>query len=307
VAFKSAFGGPGPRATPTIFGGRVYTVGATGLLDCLDGATGKTIWNVNILEDNESQAVASHGVCGSPLIVDDRVIVCPTGANGISLAAYECESGKRVWQGGKHQASYGSPLLTDLGGVRQILLNNSFGVAGHDAATGKVLWSFEWTNGERTNCSQTLANVPSPGQVFISTGYGQGCALLHIESADKPPEKLWDNRFMKTKFTTAVFRDGYFYGLDEGILESMDAKTGQKRKKGGRYGHGHILLAGDLLIVQAENGEVVLVEANPGLKELGRSPALSGKTWNNPALAGKYLLVRNDHEAACLELAVEKE
>jgi outer membrane protein assembly factor BamB len=170
-----------------------------------------------------------------------------------------------------------------------------------------VLWSFPWTNSERTNCSQPIANVEKPGQVFIGTGYGIGCVMLQIESTDKPPREVWSNRYMKTKFTSPIYHDGIIYGLDDGILESMDAQTGQKRKKGGHYGHGQVLLAGDLLIVQAESGEVILVDATPQLTELGRFPALSGKTWNNPALAGKYLLVRNDEEAACLELALEKD
>ena len=157
---------------------------------------------------------------------------------------------------------------------------------------------------------QSLANVSGAGHVFVSTGYDQGCVMLHVDRDDKAQwrvEELWRNRLMKTKFSSAVFHDGFIYGLDEGILESMDAKSGERRKKGGRYGHGQILLVGHLLIVQAELGNVVLVAAEPALKELGRFPALSGRTWNNPALAGKYLLVRNDHEAACYELPLEKQ
>src|SRR5262249_55775494 len=108
--FDKTLGGPGPRATPTIAEGRVYAVGATGMLNCLDAATGQRIWNVNILVDNQAENIA-HGVCGSPLVVDDLVIVNPTGANGISLVAYDRNSGRRVWQGGKDRASYGSALI----------------------------------------------------------------------------------------------------------------------------------------------------------------------------------------------------
>jgi outer membrane protein assembly factor BamB len=102
-----------------------------------------------------------------------------------------------------------------------------------------------------------------------------------------------------------VFHNGHIYGLDDGILECVDPLTCKRIWKDGRYQHGQVLLAGDLLIVQMENGQVALVEAAPaGWRELGRFTALSGKTWNNPALAGRYLLVRNDHEAACYELPV---
>jgi len=97
------------------------------------------------------------------------------------------------------------------------------------------------------------------------------------------------------------------YGLDEGILACLDIKTGTQIWKGGRYQHGQILLAGDLLIVQAETGDVFLVKLDPHkLIELGKIPALSAKTWNNPALAGRMLLVRNDREAACYELPIRE-
>jgi outer membrane protein assembly factor BamB len=308
VHFGSAFGGAGPRATPTIAAGRVYSVGATGILNCLDGANGKAIWSVDILQDNQAENI-SHGVCGSPLVLDKRVIVCPTGPNGISLAAYDRDTGKRLWRGGRDQASYGSPLLAELAGAKQILLCNAEGVAAHNPDSGEVLWRFAWTNRERTNCSQPLPNVGGPDTVFVSTDYGQGCVMLQVERSTDgewlPPRKLWDNRLMKTKFTTAVFHRGFLFGLDDGILECLDARDGSKKWKEGRFGHGQVLLAGDLLLIQAEDGEVVLGEASPERwKELGRIAALSGKTWNNLALAGKYLLVRNDREAACYELAL---
>jgi outer membrane protein assembly factor BamB len=297
---------PGPRATPTIAGGRVYAVGATGQLNCLDGATGRVLWAVNILKDNQARDLAYHGVCGSPLVVDDRVIVSPTGKNGPSLVAYHKDTGERLWRGGKDKASYSSPLLADLAGQRQVLVFNMVGVAGHDLATGQLLWTFPWTNSDPSNASQPIPNAGAPDQVFVGTGYGKGCALFRVErKADGTwaTHTLWQNRNLKTKFTTAVLHRGHLYGLDDGILECVEVATGNRVWKDGRYQHGQILLAGDLLLIQAENGEVVLVDPVPdGLRELGRIPALNGTTWNNPALAGRFLLVRNDQEAACYEL-----
>jgi outer membrane protein assembly factor BamB len=308
VRFDSSMGGPGPRATPTIVDGRVYTVGGTGILNCLDGSTGQPIWTVDILKDNQANNIV-HGVCGSPLVVDNLVVVSPTGSNGISLSAYDRETGRRLWQGGKDQASYGSPMLATLAGFHQILLFTSEGVAAHEVATGQLLWSFPWTNSERVNCSQPLPDVGRDDQVFVSTGYGKGCALIRVKPSSEgwSVETLWQSRKdMKTKFTTPVFHRGYIYGLDDGILECLNPRTGRQLWKGTRYHHGQSLLAGDLLLVQSEDGPVVLVEPVPeGQRELGRLPALSGKTWNNPALAGRYLLVRNDHEAACYELPTE--
>jgi outer membrane protein assembly factor BamB len=304
VRFDSSMGGPGPRATPTIDDGRVYAVGATGLLNCLDAGTGRVIWPVNILEDNQAENIG-HGVCGSPLVIGDRVIVSPTGADGNSLAAYDRRTGKRLWRGGQAQTSYSSPLLAELGDTRQVLLFNSAGVAGHDLDSGRVLWSFPWTNGQEINCSQPIPNAGGPGQVYLSTGYGKGSALIQVwRSGDAWSARArWTSRAMGTKFTTAVLYQGHVYGLDDGILACQDLRTGRRRWKDGRYGHGQVLLAGDLLLVQAEGGDVVLVEPSAdGLHELGRLAALSGKTWNNPALTGRLLLVRNDREAACFEL-----
>jgi outer membrane protein assembly factor BamB len=112
---------------------------------------------------------------------------------------------------------------------------------------------------------------------------------------------------MKTKFTTAVIYDGYVYGLDDGILACVDLKTGKRKWKGGRYQHGQLLLVGEWLVIQAEEGDVVLVRATPRkLDEVGRLPALSSKTWNNPALNKEYLVVRNDQEAICFRISSAK-
>jgi outer membrane protein assembly factor BamB len=283
----------------------VYAVGATGLLNCLDGATGRARWSVNTLEDHGAENLF-HGVSASPLVAGDLVVVSPTGADGISLAAYDRETGKRVWQGGRDRASYGSPLEAEWGGVRQVLLYTSAGVSGHDLGTGEVLWSFPWANREGVHCSQPIPDAGRPGQVFVSTGYGKGAALFQVEGTAGQAwstRPLWGSREMKTKFTTPVLHGGRVYGLDDGFLACVDLGTGRRLWKQGRYGHGQVLLAGDLLLVQAEDGRVVLVEPSPdGLRELGRLPALASKTWNSPALAGRFLLVRNDREAACYQV-----
>jgi outer membrane protein assembly factor BamB len=308
--FDAPMGGPGPRATPTITDGRVYTVGGTGILNCLDGATGRPHWSANILDDNSGRPI-SHGVCGSPLVAGDAVIVAPTGNKQVCLAAYDQESGKRLWQGGAHVASYGSPALVDLAGSKQVLLVTDDGIEGCDLATGHSLWSFTWTNGVRVNCSQPIVVDAPAGRVLFCTGYNTGSVLLEISSPAGNTcavKALWKNsQSMKTKFTTAVLHKGYAYGLDEGILACLDPATGKQKWKAGRYQHGQILLAGDLLIVQTERGDVVLVQPDPlKLIELGTIPALSSKTWNNPALAGRILLVRNDQEAACYELPTRR-
>jgi outer membrane protein assembly factor BamB len=306
---EGSAGGTGPRATPTIHQGDVYTLGATGVLNRLDGATGKSRWSVNILKDAGATNPA-HGMCGSPLIVDETVVVGPGGPNGYSLIAYNRETGKQVWHGGSGPASYSSPLLAEIDGQPTILYFNAAELAAHDPKSGKVLWTFPWKNDVNTNCAQPVVLGGKPTKVFLSSGYGAGAVLLEV-AQPKPGEwkirDLWTSRDMKNKFTTSIVYKDHLYGLDDGILACISLKDGRKAWKGGRYGHGQALLVGDVLLVQAEDGTVVLVEPDPKkLKEIAKLPALDGKTWNNPVLSGSLLLVRNDHEAICFETATKK-
>lgn len=301
----AGLGGVGPGATPSVAGGRVYSVGATGLLNCLDAATGKPHWHVDLLRECNAKNL-EHGACASPLVDGDRVIVCSTRRGGPSLLAFQAETGQLLWQAGDHTAGYSSPALAEIGGVPQIVLFDSNGVTGHARDKGSELWHFEWNPVSGVNASQPLVGVTGPDRVLISTGYGKGATLLRIVKGDGrwSAEAVCEgSKHLKTKFTTAVPHGAYVYGLDEGILTCFDPATKKQRWKDGRYGHGQILLAGDTLIVQAENGEVVLVAPSPeGLREVSRTPALTEKTWNNPALAGRFLLVRNDREAVCFDV-----
>ena len=307
VHFDSSLGGPGPRATPAVERGRVFAIGATGLLNCLDALTGQRLWSVDVLLDNGGESL-SHGVCASPLVDRAWVVVCPTGPHGPSLAGYEIDSGKRAWSWGQRGASYSSPILASLAGVAQVLLFDSEGISAHDRESGAPLWNFAWTNSVKTNAAQPIVLAGETDAVLVSTGYDKGCAMIRV---DRSPEgnwsaqTLWSNNRLKSKFSSPVVHGGYVYGLDDGILACLELATGERKWKSGRYGHGQILRVADLAIVQAESGEIALVELNAqGLRELGRLPTLHSKTWNHPALAGPFLLVRNDREAACYELVL---
>jgi outer membrane protein assembly factor BamB len=309
-------GGDGPRATPTIVDGRVYTLGGTGILDCIDGTTGKNLWTRDTLADIKRDNVY-WGKSNSPLVFDDKVIV--TGGRiadderrkseneGPSLVAYDRASGNLLWKAGDDAASYASPALATLAGKKQILSVNAHSVTGHDPEDGKILWNFPWP-GDMAKASQP---VPLPNdRVFLSAGYDVGCVLLHVtRSSDGQwsAEPLWATRSMRTQFSNVVITRNCAFGLDSRLLCCVDLATGERKWKGERFDFGQVLLVGDLLIVQAEKpGDVVLVEANPDeFKELGRIHALKDKTWNNPVLSGPYLLVRNDREAVCYELPVE--
>jgi outer membrane protein assembly factor BamB len=314
--FSETLGGDGPRATPTIaeygpvgFGGNsqcVVTLGAFGQLNCLDLRTGKPLWPArNILKDADAKNLV-WAMAGSPLVYDGMIVVSPGGMNGKSLAAYDLMTGEPRWFAGNSVAAYCSPALMTVGGVKQVVIVNQKNVTGHDATTGAVLWEHPWP-GEQPKVSQPIAVAEN--RVFCSTGYAIGCMLLELapNGGKFTTTDLYGGRNanMKTKFTNVAIRDGKAYGLDDGILECLDIETGKKLWKEGRFGHGQILMVDDLLLVLAESGEMVMLEVNPKeMVELGRFQALEGKTWNNPVLVGPYLLLRNDHEAACFKVEI---
>ncbi len=320
--YDTILGGIGPRATPTVDSGRVYTLGAKAMFQCLDAATGKLLWRHDLLEEfgideKEEDKQVCYGRSNSPLVIGDLVVIPaggPLGGRRYSLVAYDKATGETVWRGGEHQVSYSSPARATLGGVEQILIVCEDFLSSHDPATGKVLWEHDWPGKSQTNANVSQAVPVGDDRVFLSKGYGGGAALLKIK---RPSEGTWavDEIWpkspvmnMKTKFTNVAVRSGYVYGLDDGILECIELETGRKRWKRGRYGHGQILLVGELLLVQAESGEVVLVEASPEkLNELGRFQAVDDQTWNNLCLYGPYLLVRNAREAACYKLPLANE
>lgn len=306
VRWNDPLGGPGPRATPTLVDGRVYSLGGTGLLNVLDLRSGELLWSINVVEQSGAEP-PTYGVSASPLIVGDAVVVAAGGPGGRSLVAYQRETGERLWAGGNDGAAYSSPVLARLADREMILLLGAKSVVGHDAEDGAVLWSYPWPPTEMV--SQVLV---LPGErLFVSSGYGVGAKLLSLR--DRGPagfevEPIWESLAMKAKFTNVVHKDGFLYGLDDGILACVDLSNGERQWKGGRYGHGQLILVHDLLLVIAEDGRMVLVHAVPdGHRELGVFDALAGKTWNHPALAGSKLVVRNDREAACYELPLESD
>ncbi len=300
--FSEALGGDGPRATPTVYDGRLYALGATGILNCLEPRTGKKIWSHNILVENAIPNIP-WGMTGSPLVYDQVVVINPGGPKQQGLMAFDRVTGKPFWQAGNDEASYCAPQLSIVDGVRQILLFDGVGIAGHDPKDGRQLWKFPWTTQAKCNASQPF--VPEPDQVFVSNGYGVGSVLLQVthQKEDWTVKPLWESKKLRLKFNSGVLQDHYVYGLDEGILACFDLRDSKLKWKGGRYSFGQVLLVGEWLIVLAETGEVALVKAIPeAFTEVARFQAITGKTWNNPAMWKGLLLVRNGDEAACYDL-----
>jgi outer membrane protein assembly factor BamB len=250
------------------------------------------------------------GKAGSPVIVDDRVIVSVGGNSDASLVAYEIATGEPAWAAGRRQSSYATPVLTELAGVRQIISVNEDAVTAHRADDGEVLWEHEWLGSSDTNASSSQPVPVGDDRLLLSKGYGGGAELIKItadESGKLSSHTVWKNKsVMRTKMGNVVVRDSFVYGLNEGILQCIELDSGRsrwKKRRTPKFGHGQIMLVGDVILVLSEPGEVILVEASPKkYTELASMPALEGITWNNPALAGPFLLVRNAEQAACLEL-----
>ena len=303
-AFKEMMGGDGPRATPTWHDGRIYALGAAGELRCLDDTTGRLLWRTTILEDADASN-RQWGMSAAPLIVGDTVVTLPGGTRGRSVIAYDRTTGEQAWSALDDVQSYSSPMLVTLAGVRQILVFSASRLMGITPDRGEVLWEFPWTTQYGVNASQPL--LLDDRRVFVSTGYGTGAAAIELESSGGrlTPRELWRTNRMKNQFTSSVLHDGFIYGLDEAILACIDARTGEIKWKGGRYGYGQVMLASGHLIVLTEGGDLALVRPTPEAHvEIARFPALEGKTWNHPAIVDGYLLVRNLNEMAAFDLRV---
>ncbi|HSH93966.1 MAG TPA: PQQ-binding-like beta-propeller repeat protein [Roseimicrobium sp.] len=302
--FQEGMGGDGPRATPTWHAGRIYSLGAEGDIKCLNAVDGRMLWSNNVLGDGRS-ANLMYGMSTSPLIVDDLVIVQggDAGGNGSWVLAYDRMTGSLRWQAMKDKAAYASPMLVTLAGERQILVVGGFRAAGLSPKDGKLLWEFAHPVPYDNNIAQPI--ITGTNTLILSAGYGTGSTALAFDSKDGhlTPRVLWKNKFLKSKFSSAVLWQGHLYGLDEDILTCINAVTGERKWKDERYGYGQLLVADGHLIILSGSGELALVRATPEKHdELVRIPAIEGKTWNNVALGGGRLLIRNSVEMACYDL-----
>jgi len=296
--FWESNAGPGPRGTPTLSNGRVYTFGGTGIVNALDAADGAVVWSRNAAAD-AGKKTPEWGFASSPLVVGDMVVV---GASG-KLVAYNIATGEPRWFGPDGGVSYSSPQLATIDGVPQILLVSVAGATSVAPADGAQLWKHAWPGYPIVQPALT-----AEGDVLISVSDSSGTRRLAPTHGPNgwTVEERWTSPGLKPYFNDFVVHKGYAFGFDGGILACIDLKDGKRVWKGGRYGHGQLVLLADqdLLVVLTEEGEVALVTAAPDqFKELARRPAIEGKTWNHPVVAGDVLLVRNGQEMVAFRLS----
>jgi outer membrane protein assembly factor BamB len=313
-AFHKDQMGNGPRATPTIHDGLIFTLGATGELVCLN-AKKELQWSHNILRDADAKKI-QWGMTGSPLIVNDLVIahagvdpdISPTQRPGTALIAYDYKIGEKRWAVANRKAGYSSPQLVTLAKVQQILLFDGEALGGFDPKTGKQLWMTPWITKMDMNMIQPV--IIGDDQVFISSELDNGCALLQIKpssNSDDPwtVETVWKTKSLAARFANPVYDGKNIYGLQflNGVLRCVDVKDGSLRWSGERYGPGQMLLVNDVLLIVSDKGEVSLLATDTAEpKVLARFAALDEKTWNTPTLAGDQLFIRNQKEIVCLKL-----
>ncbi len=305
--FWEAMGGPGPRATPAYRDGRLYTLGATGVLSCLDVSTGEPLWTRNIADDTGAP-VPQWAFSSSPLIVDDLVIVhAPAAPDDRGLVAYELASGEPRWFAEAPGTSYSSPHPATLDGVRQIVMISAVGVSGFEIETGARLWKHEWPPAAGGDRVVQPAVVDDGTAILMATvdGGTRKIAVSSDASGKWETSEVWTSRALKSYYNDLVVHEGTAFGFDRNIMAAMDIASGERVWKGGRYGNGQVLLVReqDLLIVTSEQGDLALVRATAdGYEELSRVEVLDGKTWNHPIVADGILYVRNSEEAAAYRL-----
>jgi outer membrane protein assembly factor BamB len=298
--FWESNAGAGPRGTPTLSDGHVYTFGATGIVNALDARTGAVLWSRNAASDTSAK-IPGWGFASSPLVVDDLVIVAASG----KLVAYEGITGKPRWFAQSTGGSYSSPHLLTIQGVPQVLLLTGAGATSFAPAGGQVLWQH---TGDGSLILQPA--VTADGDILMSTcdmSGGTGTRRITVTKGQEgwTVKERWTSPGLKPYFNDFVVHNGHAFGFDGRILSCIDVSDGKRKWKGGRYGNGQLMLLPDqnLLLVLSETGELALVSAVPDqFTELARLQAIEGKTWNHPVLAGNTLLVRNGEEMAAFRL-----
>jgi len=294
--------GNGPRSTPTIDGDLVFVLGAKGDLAALSTADGTVRWARDLKKEYGAKP-PQWGVSTSPL-VEGRLLMVNVGGEGVSLVAFDKQTGKEVWRTQSGAAGYSAPLSFTVGDVRQVLFFNANGLAAVAPSDGRLLWKQEWKTDWDVNASTPI--FVAPDKVFVSSGYGKGAAMLRLVPGETgiAVEEVWSNRELKNRFSSSVLHDGFIYGFDEKIFKCIDVSDGETRWRQRDFGHGSLIVADGRLIVLGDSGRLALVEATAeAYREQGAVQLFQGKTWTMPTLADGKLYLRDEKEIVALEIA----
>lgn len=298
-----AKGYPGPRATPTVVGDKVYTIGVTGMFHCLNADSGEVVWNVDLV-NSYGAVMPEWGIACSPLVDGERIFAIVGGTNGNGVVAFDRHTGKPVWNALNDSAGYSSPMLATLAGSRQLLCLTGKALVGLSPDDGTEYWRYPWNTQYDVNAATpTVAG----DYVFISSDYGKGCALLEIvDEGGKPrAQRVYEHNRMRNHFCTSILYKDHLYGFDNDMLACMEFRTGKMRWTQRGFGKGSLLLADDHLIVLSERGKLALSAASPEAfqeKAAFNAIATAGPCWTLPVVHKGHLYLRGEEELICFDV-----
>ena len=302
TSYRDDFGfDEGPRAAPVIAGGRIYTVGAEGMLHALEFSSGKKLWSVDTREKFGAPK-GFFGMASGPLVEGDKVLLNVGGPDGKGIVAFDRETGKVLWTATSDPASYSAPIAATIGGARHALFLTRTGFVDLDPANGKVRFQMRWRS--RNEASVNAATpVVSGDLVFLSASYGTGAIVLRW--AGGKWDKVWaSDEALSNHYSTSVCRDGILYGYhgrqEYGqALRAVELKTGKVRWSVDDFGAGTVMLAGDRLLALRESGELEMAPATPdGFHAAAKAQLMPGVVRSYPALADGVIYLRNEKALA---------
>jgi outer membrane protein assembly factor BamB len=286
--------GDGPRSTPTIEGERLYVLGGSGDLTCLDTATGKRIWSINVIQKFDGRN-PYWGYSESPLIVGDRILV-NAGGSRASIVAIAKADGATLWQSHNDEAGYSSPMLMRTGSLNQVIFFTGQRTLAVDPRDGRLLWSYN-------KVANGTANIATPivrgTRVFLSSDYGTGAALLDVRAAGNlaSASEVYFTRDMRNHHASSVLIDDHLYGFSSSILTALKFDTGAMAWRDRSVGKGSLIFADRRLYLFSEDGVVGLAEASSaGYREHGRFTLAQQSglpTWSHPMISGGLLIIRD--------------
>ena len=306
TTYRDDFGfDEGPRASPVVVGGQVYTFGAQGVLHCLQVVSGRKVWS---LDTHKEFGVRKgyFGAAGTPLVEGTRLFLNAGGAGGAGVAAIDKDTGRVLWTASDDPASHASAVAAMFGGKPHVLFFTRTGLLGTDPKTGEIFFQHRWR--ARSNASANAATPLVIGdRIFLSASYGTGAILLNVKGGEL--EKVWSSDDSLTNhYSTSVHHDGYLYGFhgrqEYGpSLRSIELNTGKVQWSEESFGAGSITRAGGRLLILRENGELVLAKASPaGFQAVSRAQILPGTVRAYPAIANGLLYARNSDTLICVRL-----
>ncbi|QEL18258.1 outer membrane protein assembly factor BamB family protein [Limnoglobus roseus] len=300
----------GPRSTPTVHDSRVYFLGGTGQFICLEakptrGQPPKEFWRHDLLQEFGA-TLPQWGAASSPLIEGNLVIVQPGGKSG-SVAAFDRVTGKKVWASGSNPNGYSSPIAATFNGVRVVLAMTGNALLGLRAADGEVLFTHPWV-------TQFEGNIATPivvdDWVFISSSYGKGCALLHVEPEGEKmtakPVYFRPGKLMRNHHATCVHKDGFLYGFDQNVFRCINLREGTEVWDGSGISQGCVILADKYLIGLTQDGTLFLAEATPESFHLidKQEKVMKGsECWASPVLLDGRLYLRDNTRIVCFDVS----